>query len=83
MGLPERDDPPAIYDEESKQELFGRGPSKVGLELYEVIAIVLAIVGAAVGFDKIGNGSQWILLAAILVLLFGLIIALNPGRREP
>jgi hypothetical protein len=82
MGLPASDEPPAISEEETKQELFGRGPSVVGLEAYEVIAILLAIVGAAVGFDQIANGSQWILLAAILVILFGLIIALNPGRRE-
>jgi hypothetical protein len=82
MGLPDSDDPPGIYDEETKQELFGRGSSRVGLELYEVIAIVLAVVGAAVGFDQITNGSQWILLTAIIVILFGLIIALNPTRHE-
>jgi putative Mn2+ efflux pump MntP len=46
------------------------------------VAIVLAIVGAAVGFDQISNGSQWILLGAIVLVLFGLIIALNPNRRE-
>jgi uncharacterized membrane protein YtjA (UPF0391 family) len=82
MGVPESDEPPAIYDDETKQELFGRGPSRFGLEAYEVIAIIVAIVGAAVGFDQISNGSQWILLGAILVILFGLIIALNPQRRE-
>jgi hypothetical protein len=82
MAARQSDEPPAISGEESRQELFGRGPSKVGLEAYEVIAIVLAIVGAAVGFDRISNGSQWILLAAIIVLLFGLIIATNPDRRE-
>jgi hypothetical protein len=82
MALPGSDEPSSIQEEEANQELFGRGPSKVGLEAYEVIAIVLAIVGAAVGFDQISNGSQWILLAAIIVILFGLIIALNPARHE-
>ncbi len=67
---------------EAKQELFGRGPSRIGLEAYEVLAIVLAIVGAAVGFDQISNGSKWILLGAIILVLFGLIISLNPNRRE-
>jgi hypothetical protein len=42
MGVPESDDPPAISDQESRQELFGRGPSKVGLESYELIAILLS-----------------------------------------
>jgi hypothetical protein len=82
MALPGSDEPTSIQEEEGRQELFGRGPSKVGLEGYEVIAIVVAVVGAAVGFDRIHNGSQWILLAAILVVLFGLIIAVNPERRE-
>lgn len=82
MALPGSDEPPSIQREEGRQELFGRGPSKVGLEAYEVIAIILAIVGAAVGFDQIKNGSQWIVLGAILVLLFGVMIALNPQRRE-
>lgn len=82
MALPGSDEPASIQEDEAKQELFGRGPSRVGLEAYEVVAIVLAIVGAAVVFDQISNGSQWILLGAIILLLFGLIIALNPNRRE-
>ena len=82
MALPGSDEPASIQEDEAKQELFGRGPSRVGLEAYEVLAIVLAIVGAAVGFDQISNGSQWILLGAIILVLFGLIIALNPNRRE-
>ena len=82
MALPGSDEPPLIQEDEAKQELFGRGPSRVGLEAYEVVAIVLAIVGAAVGFDQIPSGSQWILLGAIVLVLFGLIIALNPNRRE-
>ena len=82
MALPGSDEPASIQKEEGRQELFGRGPSKVGLEAYEVIAIVVAIIGAAVGFDQIRNGSQWILLGAIIVVLLGLIIALNPARRE-
>jgi hypothetical protein len=56
MALPGSDEPPSIQEDEAKQELFGRGPSRVGLEAYEVGAIVL--------------------------VLFGLIIALHPNRRE-
>lgn len=82
MALPGSDEPASIQEEEAKQELFGRGPSRIGLEAYEVLAIVLAIVGAAVGFDQISNGSKWILLGAIILVLFGLIISLNPNRRE-
>lgn len=82
MALPGTDEPASIQEEEAKQELFGRGPSRIGLEAYEVLAIVLAIVGAAVGFDQISNGSKWILLGAIILVLFGLIISLNPNRRE-
>lgn len=82
MALPGSDEPSSIQEEEAKQELFGRGPSRIGLEAYEVLAIVLAIVGAAVGFDQISNGSKWILLGAIILVLFGLIISLNPNRRE-
>ena len=82
MALPGSDEPASIQEEEAKQELFGRGPSRIGLEAYEVLAIVLAIVGAAVGFDQISNGSEWILLGAIILVLFGLIISLNPNRRE-
>jgi hypothetical protein len=43
MALPGSDEPASIQEDEAKQELFGRGPGRVGL---------------------------------------GLIIALNPNRRE-
>jgi len=37
---------PSISQDEARQELFGRGPSKVGMEIYEVVAIVLGHVAA-------------------------------------
>jgi hypothetical protein len=82
MALPGSDEPESISQEEARQELFGRGPSRVGMEVYEVLAIVLGIVGAAIAFEEIDNWAQWVVLAAILATVLGLIIALNPNRRE-
>jgi len=80
MPLPGSDEPGSISQEEARQELFGRGPSKTGMEIYEVIAIVLGLVGAGIAFDEIDNWSQWVVLVAIIVIVIGLIIALNPNR---
>jgi hypothetical protein len=82
MALPGSDEPESISQEEARQELFGRGPSRVGMEVYEVVAIVLGLIGAAIAFDEIDNWSQWVVLAAIIATVLGLIIALNPSRRE-
>lgn len=82
MALPGSDDPPSISEEEARQELFGRGPSRRSMEVYEVVAIVLGIVGGAIAFEEIDNWSQWVVLAAIIGVVIGLIIALNPNRRE-
>jgi hypothetical protein len=82
MALPGSDEPESISQEEGRQELFGRGPSKVGMEVYEVVAIVLGIIGAAIAFEEIDNWSQWVVLAGIVAAVIGLIIALNPNRRE-
>jgi hypothetical protein len=82
MALPGSDEPASISQDEARQELFGRGPSKVGMELYEVVAIVLGIIGAAIAFEAIDNWSQWVVLAAIIATVIGLMIALNPHRRE-
>jgi hypothetical protein len=81
MALPGSDEPSAISQDEARQELFGRGPSKAGMEIYEVIAIVLGIVGAAIAFEEIDNWSQWVVLAAIIATVFGFMIAVNPNRR--
>lgn len=81
MALPGTDEPPSISHEEARQELFGRGPSKLGLELYDLIVLIIAIVGAAIAFDTIDNWAQWVVLGAIIVTLIGLMIALNPNRR--
>jgi len=72
----------SISQEEARQELFGRGPSKTGMEIYEIVAIVVGIVGAAVAFEEIDNWSQWVVLAAIIVVVIGFMIAVNPNRRE-
>ena len=82
MALPGSDEPASISQEEARQELFGRGPSKVGMEVYEVLAIIVGIVGAAIAFETIDSWAQWVVLAGILVTVLGMIIALNPNRRE-
>ena len=51
MPLPGSDEPASISQDEARQELFGRGPSKVGMEVYEVVAIVLGIVGAGIAVE--------------------------------
>jgi predicted membrane protein len=81
MALPGSDEPASISQDEARQELFGRGPSKVGMEVYEVIAIVLGIAGAAIAFDTIDNWTQWLVLAAIIGTVIGFMIAVSPNRR--
>jgi hypothetical protein len=71
----------AISGEEARQELYGHGPSRAGLEVYEVVAIIVAMVGGAVAFEEIDNWSQWVVLAAIVASLIGLMIAVSPSRR--
>ena len=82
MAIPGSDEPESISQEEARQELFGRGPSRVGMEVYEVVAIVLGIVGAAIAVEEIDSWAQWVVLAGIVATVLGLIIALNPNRRE-
>jgi hypothetical protein len=81
MALPGSDEPEAISHDEARQELFGRGPSRMGMEVYEVVAIVLGIVGAAIAFEEIDNWSQWVVLAAIIATVIGFMIAVSPNRR--
>jgi hypothetical protein len=81
MALPGSDEPASISQDEARQELFGRGPSKVGMEVYEVIAIVVGIVGAAIAFEMIDSWAQWVVLAGILVTVIGFMIAVSPNRR--
>ena len=81
MALPGSDEPQSISQDEARQELFGRGPSKVGMEVYELIAIVLGIVGAAIAFEEIDNWAQWVVLAGIIATVIGFMIAVNPNRR--
>jgi hypothetical protein len=66
MALPGSDEPESISQEEARQELFGRGPSRVGMEVYEVVAIVLGIVGAAIAVEEIDSWAQWVVLAGIV-----------------
>jgi hypothetical protein len=82
MALPGSDEPASISQDEARQELFGRGPSKVGMEVYEVVAIVLGIVGAAIAFETIDSWAQWVVLAGILVTVIGFMIAVSPNRRD-
>ena len=82
MALPGSDEPSSISNEEARQELFGRGPSKVGMEIYEVIAIVVGIVGAAIAFEMIDSWAQWVVLAGIIITVIGFMIAVSPNRSE-
>ena len=81
MPQPGSDEPSSISHDEARQELFGRGPSKVGMEVYEVLAIVLGIVGAAIAVEEIDNWSQWVVLAAIIATVIGFMIAVSPNRE--
>lgn len=82
MPLPGSDEPESISQDEARQELFGRGPSRLGMEIYEVIAIVVGIIGAAIAFQEIDGWSQWVVLAAIIVTVIGFMIAVSPNRPE-
>jgi hypothetical protein len=82
MALRGSDEPASISHDEARQELFGHGPSKIGMEIYELLAIVLGIVGAAVAIEAIDSWSQWVVLAAIIVTVIGFMIAVNPHRRD-
>ena len=81
MPLPGSDEPSSISHEEARQELFGRGPSKVGMEAYEVIVLILGMVGGAIAVDQIDSWAQWVVLGAIIVTVIGFMIAVNPHRR--
>jgi hypothetical protein len=81
MALPGSDEPTSISHEEARQELFGRGPSKVGLEIYEVVVLILAIIGAAIAVELIDHWSQWVVLGAIIATLIGFMIAVSPNRE--
>ncbi len=82
MPLPGSDEPSSISHDEARQELFGRGPSKAGMEIYEVIAIILGIVGGAIAVDTINSWAQWVVLAAIVVTVIGFMIAVSPNRES-
>ena len=82
MELPGWDEPPEVETEEARQELFGRGPSKIGMEIYEVVAIALGIVGGAAAVALIDSWAQWVVLAGIVVTVIGFMIAVSPNRRE-
>ncbi len=81
MAPPMSDEPPEISREEARQEMYGHGASSTGMAAYEIVAIVVAMVGGAVAYESIDNWSQWVVLGMIIVLLIGAMIALNPARR--
>ncbi len=85
MAPPMADDPASIQQEEAREELrdemHRRGASNVGYEVFDFIAIALAIVGGAIAFETIDNWSQWVVLGAIIFTLIGFMIALSPNRR--
>lgn len=81
MTPPASDEPASISREEARQELYGRGPSTTGMASFEIIAVIIAMVGGAVAFEEIDHWSQWVVLGAIIVTLIGVMIALSPDRR--
>jgi hypothetical protein len=82
MPLPGSDEPASISHDEARQELFGHGPSKVGMEIYEVIAIIVGIVGAGIAVSMIDSWAQWVVLGAIVVTVIGFMIAVSPHREQ-
>ena len=80
MALPGSDEPASISHDEARQELLGR-PSRTGLAAYEIIVLILGMVGAAIAFDQIDNWSQGVVLAAIIVTVLGFMIAVSPRRQ--
>ena len=81
MAPPMSDEPAGIGREEARQEMYGRGPGVGGMAAFEIVAIVVAMVGGAVAYEEIDNWSQWLVLGMIIVLLIGTMIALSPNRR--
>ncbi|MDP9188478.1 MAG: hypothetical protein M3O25_04440 [Actinomycetota bacterium] len=81
MTPPASDEPGAIARDEARQTYLGRGAGSTGMTIYVVIAIVVAMVGSAIAFEEVDNWSQWVILAAIIVTLIGVMIALDPNRR--
>jgi hypothetical protein len=81
MTPPMADDPTEITHEEARQELYGHGPSVRGMAAFEIIAIIVAVVGGAVAFEEIDAWHQWVVLGMIIVVLIGAMIALSPNRR--
>jgi hypothetical protein len=81
MALPGSDDPASISHDEARQELFGHGPSKVGMEIYEVVAIIIGIVGAGVAVAAIDSWAQWVVLGGIVITVIGFMIAVSPHRE--
>jgi hypothetical protein len=82
MAPPMSDEPGAIEHDEARQELYGRGLGVTGMATYEVIAIVVGMVGAAVAFEEIDHWSQWVVLGAIIATVIGVMIAVSPARRR-
>ena len=76
------DEPAGVEREEARQELYGgHHPSAVGMGIFDVIAITIAVVGGAIAFEEIDHWSQWIVLAAIIATVIGFMIAVSPSRR--
>ena len=87
MTPPMADEPSSIQQDEARQELReemrhhggkGRGAAYA---IFDFVMIGLAIVGGAIAFEEIDNWSQWVVLAAIIATLIGLMIAVSPNRR--
>ena len=47
--------------------MYGRGPSVGGMAAFEIIAIIVAMVGGAIAYEEIDNWSQWLVLGVIIV----------------
>jgi uncharacterized protein (DUF983 family) len=82
MTPPESDEPASIQHEEAREELYGHGAGGgTGTEVYNILAVIVAVIGAAIAFETIDNWSQWVVLAAIVITVVGFMIAVSPNRR--
>jgi len=82
MTPPEADEPAGIQREEARQELYGHGSAGgTGTEIYNVVALIVAVVGGAIAVESIDSWAQWVVLAAIIVTVAGFMIAISPNRK--
>jgi hypothetical protein len=83
MRNPRSSDAPAeIGLNESREELLGgRDPKPGFLGVYDLVALGLAIAAACVAAATLDSWPLLVVLAGILVVVVGFMIAISPNRR--